>query len=65
MTALTFFNAILLWSLMARVFMLLGNTLGALIKVVLVANALSRSGTFCWEKGKALANFTIGAYVER
>ena len=40
MIALTFFNAILLWSLVVRVFMLPGDTLGALIEVVLVADAL-------------------------
>ena len=48
MTALTFFNTILLWSLVLRILMLLGDTLGALIEVVLVVAALGRSGTFCW-----------------
>ena len=47
MTALTFFKTILLWSLVLRVLMLPGDTLGALIEVVLVAAALGRSGTFC------------------
>lgn len=54
MTALTFFKAIFLWSLVLRVLMLPGDTLGALIEVVLVATALGRSGAFC-RGGKALA----------
>lgn len=63
MTALTFFNAILLWSLVAGIFMLPGNTLGALIEVVLVAGALSGSSTFCWgfEALASLQSSLVGA----
>ena len=38
---LTFFNTILLWSLVVWVFMLLGDSLGALVEMVLVADALT------------------------
>ena len=39
--ALTFFNAILLWSLVVGILMLLGDTFGTLFKMVLVADALT------------------------
>lgn len=39
--ALTFFNAILLWSLVVRVFMLLGDSFGTFVEMMLVADALT------------------------
>ena len=39
--ALTFFNAVFLWSLVVGVLMLLGDTLGTLFEMVLVADALT------------------------
>ena len=38
---LTFFNAILLWSLVVRVLMLLGDSLGTFVEMMLVADALT------------------------
>lgn len=51
-TALTLFNAILLWSLVVRVLMLLGDSLGTLVEMLLVADALTGSRTFYRVGGK-------------
>ena len=39
--------------------MLPGNTLGALIEVVLVAGALGGSGTFCQGRGESVSQVAI------